>query len=216
VISQLERLNSNQTKIAPRSVRTQGKLTQHGKPRRVIRDDQPDARERQAGRAGVAERPVVPLNRVMPVEGRGLGSRQTQQAVRDREIGQPDNSETCSEAADGVARESVRSCPRAGCGKSACPVRKGRQQTCPAYRRRATSLLYQLPPYSHSSVSTSLSSMCRPTRHPFRGRLTRLGEMSEDDAHLLHRGGGGSMSLAAQRRLCWRPAQPPLIQIAPG
>jgi hypothetical protein len=26
----------------------------------VIRDDQPDAREGQAGRAGVAERPVVP------------------------------------------------------------------------------------------------------------------------------------------------------------
>src|SRR5271155_3879848 len=42
----------------------------------------------------------------MPVEGRGLSSRQTQQAVRDREIGQPNNSEKCSEAADGVARES--------------------------------------------------------------------------------------------------------------
>src|SRR6516225_3644669 len=28
----------------------------------------------------------------MPVEGRGLGSRRTQQAVRDREIGQPSNS----------------------------------------------------------------------------------------------------------------------------
>src|SRR6266478_4381756 len=42
----------------------------------------------------------------MPGEGRGLGSRQTQRAVRDREIGQPNNSETCSEAADGVTRES--------------------------------------------------------------------------------------------------------------
>src|ERR1700751_4735848 len=42
----------------------------------------------------------------MPGEGRGLSSRQTQQAVRDREIGQPNNSETCSEAADGVARKS--------------------------------------------------------------------------------------------------------------
>src|SRR6266851_4724977 len=42
----------------------------------------------------------------MPVEGRGLSSRQTQQAVRDGEIGQPNNSETCSEAADGVARKS--------------------------------------------------------------------------------------------------------------
>src|SRR6476660_4921671 len=40
---------------------TQGKRTQHGKPHCVIRDDQPDAREGQAGRAGVAERFVVPL-----------------------------------------------------------------------------------------------------------------------------------------------------------
>ena len=40
---------------------TQGKRTQHGKPQCVIRDDQPDAREGQAGRAGVAERLVVPL-----------------------------------------------------------------------------------------------------------------------------------------------------------
>src|SRR5215831_12220743 len=39
---------------------TQGKRTQHGKPCRVIRDDQPDAREGQAGRGGVAERFVVP------------------------------------------------------------------------------------------------------------------------------------------------------------
>jgi hypothetical protein len=34
---------------------------QHGKPQGVIRDDQPDAREGQAGRSGVAERPVVAL-----------------------------------------------------------------------------------------------------------------------------------------------------------
>src|SRR5258706_9880464 len=42
----------------------------------------------------------------MPVEGRDLSSRQTQDVVRDLEIGQPTNSETCSEAADGVTRES--------------------------------------------------------------------------------------------------------------
>src|SRR6266851_9452976 len=42
----------------------------------------------------------------MPVEGRGLSSRQTQQVARDREIGQPNNSETCPEAADGVTRKS--------------------------------------------------------------------------------------------------------------
>jgi hypothetical protein len=59
----------------------------------------------------------------MPVEGRDLSSRQTQQVVRDLEIGQPINSENCSETAEGVARESVKSCPGAGCGKSACPVR---------------------------------------------------------------------------------------------
>src|SRR4029077_11952545 len=35
-----------------------------------------------------------------------LSSRQTQQVVRDLEIGQPINSENCSETADGVARES--------------------------------------------------------------------------------------------------------------
>src|SRR6516162_5258393 len=39
-------------------------------------------------------------------EGRGLSSRPTQHAVRDREIGQPNNSEKCSETADGVTRES--------------------------------------------------------------------------------------------------------------
>src|SRR5262245_31852415 len=35
--------------------------------------------------------------------------------------------------------------------------------------------------------------MCRPTRPPNRGRLRRLGEMSEDYAQPLHRGTGGSM-----------------------
>jgi hypothetical protein len=30
---------------------TQGKRTQHGKPQSVVRDDQPDAREGQAGRS---------------------------------------------------------------------------------------------------------------------------------------------------------------------
>src|ERR1035437_290116 len=40
---------------------TQGERTQHGKPQGVVRDGQPDAREGQAGRAGVAERFAVPL-----------------------------------------------------------------------------------------------------------------------------------------------------------
>src|SRR5262249_20372677 len=36
---------------------THGKRTQHGKPPGVVSDDQPDAREGQAGRLGVAEPP---------------------------------------------------------------------------------------------------------------------------------------------------------------
>ena len=42
----------------------------------------------------------------MPVEGRGLGSRQMSDVARDLEIGQPSNSEGCSEAAEGITRES--------------------------------------------------------------------------------------------------------------
>lgn len=39
----------------------QGKRTQHGKPHRVVSDDQPNAREGQIGCLGVAERFAVPL-----------------------------------------------------------------------------------------------------------------------------------------------------------
>src|SRR3979490_418453 len=39
----------------------QGKRAQHGKPHGVVRDDQPNAREGQVGRRGVAERFVLPL-----------------------------------------------------------------------------------------------------------------------------------------------------------
>jgi hypothetical protein len=104
---------------------TQGKRTKHGKPQSAVSDDQPEAREGQAGRLGVAERFVVPLKPDNAGEGRDLSSRQTKYVVKDLEIGQPINSAECSETADGVARESksVKSCPRAGCGRSACPVR---------------------------------------------------------------------------------------------
>src|SRR5450759_3925963 len=40
---------------------TQGKRTKHGKPQSVVSDDQPEAREGQAGSPGVAERFVLPL-----------------------------------------------------------------------------------------------------------------------------------------------------------
>jgi hypothetical protein len=70
----------------------------------------------------------------MSGEGRGLGSRRTQQAVRDREIGKPSNSKTCSETADGVTRESEggrwlsvlrpvrQDQPRGYSGTCLCPV----------------------------------------------------------------------------------------------
>ena len=44
---------------------------QHGKPRGVVSDDQPDAREGQAGRPGVAERLVVPQKPVNAGGGKG-------------------------------------------------------------------------------------------------------------------------------------------------
>ena len=44
-----------------------------------------------------------------------------------------------------------------------------------------------------NAEQASKRTMCRPTRQPFRGRLTRLGETSEDYAQPLHRGSGGSM-----------------------
>ena len=101
------------------------KRTKHGKLLGAVSDDQPDALTRlvEWRPRGGAERFVVPLKPGMPVEGRDLSSRQTKYVVKDLEIGKPINSNKCPEAADGVARESVKSCPRAGCGKSACPVR---------------------------------------------------------------------------------------------
>src|ERR1700739_974857 len=62
------------------------------------------------GRSRALQWPPPPTrhrgSRVTPGEGRGLSSRPTQDVVRDLEIGQPSNSEKCSETADGVTRES--------------------------------------------------------------------------------------------------------------
>src|SRR6202043_2256442 len=116
---------------------TQGKRTKHGKPQGVVSDDQPEAREGQAGRPGVAERFVVP--RKPGNAGGGKGPQFKTDAIRGEGPGDWETYQlqNCSEAADGVARESVKSCPRAGCGKSACPVvcpvKAGmfsRRQTC--------------------------------------------------------------------------------------
>ena len=104
---------------------TQGKRTQHGKPQGVVGGDQPEAREGQAGRPGVAERFVVPMK--PGNAGGGKGPQFKTDAIRGEGPGDWETYQLreCSETAEGVARESegVKSCPRAGCGKSACPVR---------------------------------------------------------------------------------------------
>jgi hypothetical protein len=94
-------------------------------PWRGQSNDQLEAREGQAGRFGVAERFVVPLK--LGNAGGGKGPQFKTDAARGEGPGRLGNlySAKGSETADGVARESkgVRSCPRAGCGRSACPVR---------------------------------------------------------------------------------------------
>src|SRR5712691_5038631 len=119
---------------------TQGKRAKHGKPQGVVSDDQPEAREGQAGRPGVAERFVVP--RKPSNAGGGKGPQFKTYAIRGegpRRLGNLSTPIKCSEAADGVARESVKSCPRAGCGKSECeaivrwPIRRARNEL-PAFK----------------------------------------------------------------------------------
>lgn len=61
---------------------------QHGKPQCVIGpDDQPDAREGQAGRDGVAERFVVPLISGNAEGGKGPQFEMSVQSSEEREIG---------------------------------------------------------------------------------------------------------------------------------
>src|SRR5262249_16038237 len=85
---------------------TLGKRAQHGRPQGVVSRGQADAREGQAGRFGETERFAVPRKPGNAGEGRDLSSRRTQDVVKDLEIGQPINSEECSETAEGIARES--------------------------------------------------------------------------------------------------------------
>lgn len=93
-------------------------------PKRGQVDDQPESREGQAGRLGVAERFVVP--RKLGNAGGGKGP-QFKTGIRGEGPGDWATYQLreCSETAEGVAREieGVKSCPRAGCGRSACPVR---------------------------------------------------------------------------------------------
>jgi hypothetical protein len=88
---------------------TQGKRAQHGKPLGVISDDQPDAREGQAGRLGVAERFVVPGKPGNAGGGKGpqfkAGARRGEESGDWATYKTPEN---FSEAADGVTRKRPR------------------------------------------------------------------------------------------------------------
>src|SRR6478609_470051 len=58
-----------------------------------------------------------------------------------------------------------------------------------------------------NAEQASKRTMCRPTRHPYRGRLIRLGRKSEGYPQPLHRGRGGGMSTRkarATREALWR------------
>src|SRR6516164_2201946 len=70
--------------------------------------NQPDAREGQTGRIGVAERLVVPLKPGNAGGGKGPQFKTDARRGEDPEIGRPSNSEKFSETADGVTRERRR------------------------------------------------------------------------------------------------------------
>ncbi len=74
------------------SMYTRGKRTQHGKPLGVVKDDQPDAREGQAGRLGVAERFVVPGKPGNAGGGKEPWFKTNAGRRKGQEIGQPINS----------------------------------------------------------------------------------------------------------------------------
>src|SRR3981189_1723896 len=139
-------------------------------PKRGQINDQPEAREGRAGRLGVAERFVVPLK--PGNSGGGKGPQFKTDAIRGEGpgVGKAINSDKGTEAADGVGRESVKSCPRAGCGKSACPVRCARcgngAMVEPLRHRQtkgaATDMFYLMPP---RHISTYMSAkLSRPFR----------------------------------------------------
>jgi hypothetical protein len=61
-----------------------------------------------------------------------------------------------------------------------------------------------------NAEQSSKRTMRRPTRQPFRGRLVRLGEQSEEYAQPLRRGSGDSMYTRrayATREAPWRGQQ---------
>ena len=106
---------------------TQGKRTKHGKPQGAVSDDQPDAREGQAGRSWVAERFVVPGR---PGYWRGgKGPQLKTDAIRGEGHGdwatyQLQKSVQKLQMALHAKAKALKSRPTtAACGKSACLVR---------------------------------------------------------------------------------------------
>src|SRR5271168_3334689 len=101
------------------------KAPKHGKPQGVVSDDQPEAREGQAGRPGVAERFVVP--RKPGNAGGGKGPQFKTDAIRGEGPGDWATYQlrrvfrNCRWRR--TQKQSVKSCPRAGCGSAARPVR---------------------------------------------------------------------------------------------
>jgi hypothetical protein len=106
-----------------------------GSPSRSGARPQREAREGEARPAWVAERFVVAMKRVMIVERRDLSSRATLEVKRRTAIGhRPSNlvnprqiQMTFNGLSEGEARlyrvqERCVPCPKAGCGKAACPV----------------------------------------------------------------------------------------------
>jgi len=72
----------------------------------VVRDDQPDAREGEAGRPGESRGSLYRMKPVSAGGGTGPQFKTNAYVVRDQEMGNLNNSGKCSETAEGVARES--------------------------------------------------------------------------------------------------------------
>src|ERR1700691_2199284 len=115
---------------------------QHGKACTVDGTNvQPAAREGQAGRHRVAERPVVPRKPGNAGGGKGPWFKTSVRSSEEREIGQPSNSAECSEATGSAPCQSE--------GRAELSVPYAVRQAVP--RGRAASRLPVLPCESRSA-----------------------------------------------------------------
>ena len=72
----------------------------------MVRDDQPEARERRSGRLGVTERLVVLVKPGNSSGGKEPWFKIDARSKKGQGIGQPTHSGKCSEITDGVKRKS--------------------------------------------------------------------------------------------------------------